>query len=298
MERVDIKIGFQCNNLCKFCVQGRKRDTLPTKTREEVAKALKEAYNNNKREVVFTGGEPTMHPEILDFVRMAKDMGYPTIQLQSNGRMFSYRKFCVDAIKAGATHFSPALHGSSAEIHDYLTSVPGSYEQTVGGIKNLKELGQYVMINSVITSHNYKDLPRLATLLVGLHVDQFQFAFIHLGGTAFKNRRWITPRKSDIMPYVKKGLDIGIRNNKMVTTEAIPFCLMQGYEECIAENIMPKATIYDANFVVEDYDQYRKDSGKGKIKAEKCKKCKFYNVCEGPWNEYPELFGWDEFNPQ
>lgn len=298
MERVDVKVGFKCNNQCKFCVQGRKRDNLPTKDKEEVARALKEAYNENKEEVVFTGGEPTLHPDILEFVRIAKEVGYKEIQLQSNGRMFSYKKFCVDAIQAGVTQFSPALHAPTPKVHDYLTSAPGSYEQTVKGIKNLKELKQYVLTNTVITTKSYKALPQLARLLVDLHVDQYQFAFPHLGGTAFENRHWITPKISNIMGYVKKGLDIGIRKNKIVTTEAIPFCLMQGYEDYIAENIMPKASIYDANFVVKDYEKYRKESGKGKVKADKCQQCKFYYICEGPWREYPDLFGWDEFEPQ
>jgi len=53
MQRVDIKIGFQCNNRCKFCVQGSKRDYLPAKTEKEVERSLKEAYGQGKNEVVF-----------------------------------------------------------------------------------------------------------------------------------------------------------------------------------------------------------------------------------------------------
>ena len=41
-------------------------------------------------------------------------------------------------IAAGATEFSPSLHGSTAAIHDELTQAPGSFDQTVAGLKNLK----------------------------------------------------------------------------------------------------------------------------------------------------------------
>ncbi len=36
------------------------------------------------------------------------------------------------------------------------------------------------MTNSVVTKSNYRELPKLASLLVKLGVKQFQFAFIHI----------------------------------------------------------------------------------------------------------------------
>jgi len=209
--------------------------------------------------------------------------------------MFSYNNFCLKTIKAGATQFSPAVHGPNPKIHDFLTSVKGSFEQTVQGIKNLKKLNQYVLTNTVITSTNAQYLPQIAKLLVNLGVNQYQFAFIHISGRAAENKDWIVPQKSKIIKYVKKGLDIGIKANRKVMTEAIPYCLMQGYENYIAEEVIPPSVVYDAGFVVEDYEKYRKN--KGKAKGPNCSKCKYNKICEGPWKEYPEIFGWEEFKP-
>jgi len=295
MERVDLKIGFLCNNRCKFCVQGDKREICEFKEKEELEKNLEESYREGKREVVFTGGEPTLHPRFLDLVKYAKYLGFEEIQIQTNGRLLSYYDFCVKIVKAGATQFSPAIHGHNAEIHDFLTSSPGSFEQTTQGVKNLRKLNQYILTNTVITTRNYRFLPEIARLLMELDVDQFQFAFIHLGGRAYENRDWITPKKSKAMPYIKKGLDIGIKAGKKVTTEAIPYCFMEGYENCIAENIIPEAKVYDIDFTLDDYTNYRKTQGKAKCPD--CVKCKYFKVCEGPWKEYPELFGWEEFIP-
>jgi MoaA/NifB/PqqE/SkfB family radical SAM enzyme len=295
MQRVDIKIGFNCNNNCVFCVQGKKRERLKFKTKDEVEKSLKESYRQGKDEVVFTGGEPSLHPDFLDFIALAKKIGFKEIQIQTNGRMFAYYDFCLKTVKAGATQFSPALHGSTAKIHDELTKAPGSFEQTVQAIKNFKKLNQYILTNTVITGLNYKDLPNIAGLLVDLGVDQFQFAFVHILGTAAENKDWLVPRKSEVAPYVKPGLDIGARAGKKVSTEAIPYCLMTGYEDYISEDFIPETRIYDIDFVVEKYEDYRRSSGKAK--REECKNCKFYKKCEGPWKEYVEMFGWDEFKP-
>ncbi|MFH1551653.1 MAG: radical SAM protein [bacterium] len=295
MERVDIKIGFRCNNYCKFCVQGEKRESLAFKSKKEIEKALKESFKQGKREVVFTGGEPTLHPDFLSLVRVAKDNGFKEIQIQTNGRMFTYNDFCLKTIKAGATQFSPALHGSNSRVHDFLTGIKGSFQQTLQGIKNLKKLNQYVLTNTVITSKNYQSLPEIAQLLVSSGVDQFQFAFIHISGRANQNKDWIVPKKTKVMSYIKKGLDIGIKANKIVTTEAIPYCLMQGYEKYVAEKIIPKTSVYDIDFAIDDYTEYRKNQGKAK--GLDCLKCKYYKICEGPWKEYPEIYGWGEFKP-
>jgi radical SAM protein with 4Fe4S-binding SPASM domain len=295
MKRVDIKIGFNCNNLCQFCVQGDKRYKFKNKTLAEIKKSLKEAQEQGSEGVVFTGGEPAIHPDILAAVSFAKDLGFEVIQIQSNGRMFAYLDFCKKLIKAGVNEFSPALHGSKPEIHDELTCSPGAWQQVIQGIKNLKSLNQYVLTNTVINSKNYQDLPDLAKLFVNLGVDQFQFAFVHILGTAAKNKDWLVPKMSEVMPFVKQGLNIGINAGKVVMTEAIPYCLIQDYKDYIAEKIMPETRVVDAEGIIESYAYYRWNEGKAKRKE--CEACKYFKICEGPWKEYPEIYGWEEFKP-
>jgi len=295
MQRVDIKLGFACNNHCLFCVQGDKRERFGPRSKEQIRSDLVEGRRNGAAGVVFTGGEPSMQKTLLASVRLAKKLGYRVIQIQSNGRRFAYRDYCEQLTAAGANEFSPALHASIAELHDELTAAPGSYQQTLQGIKNLKEMGHSVITNSVITSKNYRDLPDLARLFVSLGVDQFQFAFVHVLGSAHENRDWLVPRKSEIMPYVHEGLRVGRDAGVRCMTEAIPYCFMQGYEEFVAEQIIPVTRVYDADQTMENYTEYR--INEGKAKAPQCKECVYDNVCEGPWREYPEQYGWDEFVP-
>lgn len=293
-KRIDIKIHFNCNNHCDFCAQGHKRKFIKPKTLQEIQKILTDAQKNNIEGVVFTGGEPCLHPDIIECIKTASELGFKDIQLQTNARMLSDFNFCKKLKLAGLTEVGPSLHGSKPQIHNKLTHSK-SFHQTVAGIINSKKLGLKVITNTVITSLNYKDLPDIAKLLVYLKVDQFQFAFIHIVGTAWENRKWIVPKKTIIMPYVYKALDYGIKSKIPCYTEAIPYCLMKGYENCIAERIIPDGPVADANFYLEDYTKYRKE--KGKIKHKKCKKCYYYNICEGPWKEYPEIYGWSEFKP-
>lgn len=294
-DRVDLKVGFRCNNFCHFCVQGEKRGSLPAKDMAQLRQELEAGRKKGRTSLVLTGGEPTLHPKFLDVVACARELGYDDIQVQTNGRLFCYEPFVRKLLAAGVTEFSPSLHGSRPEIHDFLTGSPGSFLQTVSGIRNVKKLGARVITNSVVTKPNYRDLPELARLLVSLGVDQYQFAFIHIGGRAAQNKDWIVPRKALIEPWVKRGLDVGRAAGVRVMTEAIPYCRLRGYEDCIAENIMPETMIFDADSVTESYAAYRHNEGKAK-RAE-CRRCRYDRVCEGPWKEYPEIFGWEEFEP-
>jgi MoaA/NifB/PqqE/SkfB family radical SAM enzyme len=163
------------------------------------------------------------------------------------------------------------------------------------GIKNLVRLGQRVITNTVLTSRNFRELPELARLLVDCGVYQYQFAYVHIVGTAHTHREWLPPRKRDIMPLVFAGLDVGRAAGVRCMTEAIPFCLMRGYEEHVAERIIPESIIYDADQVIADYGAYRRTEGK--LRGPACPSCYYYDQCEGPWREYPGLFGWEEFVP-
>lgn len=294
MKRADLKVGFSCNNHCLFCVQGKKRERFGDKTTVQIKKEMRRAVKDCQ-EVVLTGGEPTIRPDILELVGYAKSIGFKVIQIQTNGRLFAYRSFCEQMIGAGATEFSPALHGHTAGLHDYLTGSPGSFSQTTKGIRNLKSLGQKIITNTVITKSNYRHLPQIADLLVSLAVDQFQFAFVHALGSAGENFDSIVPRMELVEPFVKKGLDIGIKAGKTVMAEAIPYCLMRGYEKYAAERIIPDSKIYDYNKIIDDFTWARRYEGKSK--GPLCDQCKKNKICEGPWKEYPKKFGWKEFTP-
>lgn len=293
-KRLDIKTGFTCNNNCRFCVQAHKKKfgNRPTK---DIKKDLEKARKTKCKGVVFTGGEPTIRDDIIELVSYAKTLGFERIQIQTNARMLSYKNFCRELINAGANEFSPAIHGHIADLHEYLTRSKGSFNQTVKAIKNLRALNQYIITNTVVVKPNYRYLPNLAKLLVKLKVDQFQFAFAHAVGNAYKYYEQMMPWVSLASPYIKKGLQIGIDNGTKVMAEAMPFCTMEGYEKYCSEFYIPRTEIRDINSFDPAFEKTRKEQGK--IKFSQCKECKFDIICEGPWKEYPEKRGSDEFKP-
>ncbi len=290
----DIKLGYSCNNNCLFCVVADKRGFADSST-AEAKKQLELAHENGAQGVVLTGGEVTIRRDIFEIVSHAKSLGFEIIQIQTNGRMLSSKEFCSKIISAGATEFSPALHGHVADLHDYLVQSKNAFAQTVNGIKNLKSLDAYVITNSVVTRPNHHYLPELVRLLLELNVDQFQLAFVHANGNAHSNFDHIVPSASIAAEYMKRALDIAKGSGKKMMVEAMPFCLMQGYEQYCAEKYIPFTEIREPASYTPDFGKVR--VSEGKCKGESCKLCIHFDACEGPWREYPEKRGWSEFKP-
>jgi len=294
MIRLDIKTNFSCNNRCRFCSQGNKRNMYADRTAKEIQKALRKARKNCD-EVVFTGGEPTIRKDIIELVGFARKLKYKVIQMQSNGRMFHYGEFCDDLIGAGVTEFSVSVHGHNAELHDYLTCSKGCFSQVISGIENLKARNQAVMTNTVITKPNYRFLPDIARLLASLRVKQFQLSFVYPVGRAEENFESIVPKMSLTAPYIKKGLDIGIEAGIRVMSECVPYCIMDGYENYIAEEVIPIAKVDAADEIIDNFTEFRRKVIRSK--GPECPKCIYYDSCECTCRGYTEHFGWNEFRP-
>jgi MoaA/NifB/PqqE/SkfB family radical SAM enzyme len=297
IKRAVIVVGFACNNNCRFCVTAGKRVSGEKET-AQIKSEIEEAFSNGAREIVFTGGECTIRKDIIDLVAFAKKRGFLIIQIQTNGRSFADVEFCKRIVRSGMNEFAPALHGHTAQLHDFLTRRPGSFRQTVLGIHNIRKLTKSrlaILVNTVITKYNYKFLPEIADLLIKLEVHQYQFAFVHAMGNALKNFKQVVPRKTDVIPYVKRGLAEGLKMNIRVMAEAIPLCLMQGFEQCVSEFHMPSTDIWEKGYTVTDFERVRKNDAK--VRFDQCGRCKRFVACEGPWKEYPQFYGAEEFKP-
>lgn len=294
-RRLDLKVGYTCNNNCLFCVVGHMKGAhrdFSTQEIKDIMSHSRESFND----VVMTGGEFTIRKDCLELLRHARKLNYH-INVQTNGRMLSYKTFCKEFVDAAGPKLSFLIspHSADENIHNSLTRTD-SWKQTVKSIALLLEMKQLLGTNSVITKMNYKGIPDLAKMLAAMGVKFMTFAFVQAMGNAEKNIDMILPRKSDVAPYVKKGLQIGIDNGVGVAAESLPPCFLTGgYEHCTNELFSPPVRSISKDRVIEDFITTRKTVEK--IKGPNCKRCIYCNFCEGPRRQYPEYYGWSEFIP-
>jgi organic radical activating enzyme len=79
-----VLVTYECDRKCDFCVNAgfvNKRKGFMTK--QIFTKGLQWAKDNGKEGIVLNGGEPTLHPNLLEFAMLAKDYGL-TVTLFTN----------------------------------------------------------------------------------------------------------------------------------------------------------------------------------------------------------------------
>jgi len=293
--KVEILLGWVCNNNCMFCSVGHKLAERKIKKWETVKKHIDYGKKVKAETISFSGGEPTIINYLEEAVKYAKKLGFRTIEIQSNGRMFSYPEFAKKIVEAGANRFLISIHADNPELGDAMNRVRGSFEQTVKGIRNLKKLGvENLRFSVVINKLNYKRLNEIMEFLlnfepIGIHVN-----YTIIDGHAYTYRESIMPPKmSDVAPYVHEAINRIKNAGKEIWIYSFPYCLMKGYEFAIAEK-----GNFDSRLIGPDFNvSLQENRHKHRIKSESCKKCRYYNVCLGPWKRYARIFGFEEFKP-
>lgn len=293
-SRLDLKLTFQCNNRCVFCVQGDKRSTEADRGHDRARAEIK-AHRAGCDGIVFTGGEVTLRSDLPELVAYSRELGYRHVQVQSNGRRMSYAPYLDALCDAGMTEFAPAIHGATSATHDALTRARGSFVQSLRAVERARKRGVRVVLNSVLVRQNIGELVAMVRLFARLGVAQSQLAFVHALGTAEQNFADVVPRYRDLAAPLREALLTGERLGMRMMTEAVPYCLLRGLERFAAEAIMPATAILDGSRSIASYADYRWNEGKAR--GPNCDACRFAGVCEGPWREYPERFGWEEFVP-
>ena len=288
-SKIDLLCGYTCNNNCLFCfVKGRsQRD----RTTEEVKSILNELKSDGCNLIFFNGGEPTIRSDFLELVRYAKAIGIQHVCVTSNGRMFYYKEFAKEVAQAGLELAIISIHGADSKTHDFLTQTPGSFAQTIQGMQNLIDAGVLVTSNTTIVKQNYKQLPRIISMLSKFKLGWKQFILVHPGGAAWQNFEMVVPTITEVTPYLHKALSMKSAVN--VGVEGIPYCFMQGYESFVKESQTRK--LVGLGFRIDDVPKSRKEEAK--IKSPECSGCRYNDECEGVWRAYAERYGLGELKP-
>lgn len=266
-------VGSVCDNKCIYCYN--KHETRRySRTIKDIESEMLSAKKKGAENLEIIGGEPTIRSDFKKILLYAKQIGYKNIDIISNGRMFSYINFC----KMICPYINKAIvkiMSNKPHIHDSISQVSGSLEQTLCGIKNLQKFGARVIANITITEQNYISLLETVDYLINLGVRSFLLEFVKPFGTASKNFEKIAPRLSDIMFCVFKTLDLEYKT-KWIKVQGIPYCLMKNCQDHIIDF---------------------KSNQSAKIKFSGCKQCKYFDSCGGVWKEYVKIYGTSEFKP-
>jgi 12,18-didecarboxysiroheme deacetylase len=112
--------------------------------------------------VLFSGGEPLMHPDLLTLVEHAVNSGMRAV-ISTNGTLID-REMAGQLKRFGLSYVGISLDGVEA-THDRFRGQTGAFAAAMEGVRNCQEAGIKVGLRFTINKHNYQEIPAIFDLI-------------------------------------------------------------------------------------------------------------------------------------
>jgi MoaA/NifB/PqqE/SkfB family radical SAM enzyme len=245
----------RCNLNCRHCYinpEQHGKDTLPLSVINDWLGIFSERHNAVN--VIFLGGEPTLHPDLSFAVKRARKLGYQSVTIDTNGYLFNdiLSRVTPDEVD----YFSFSLDGATRETNDAIRG-KGCFDTCISGIQKTLSSGFGVSLIYTASNHNFHELDGMVSLLQTLGIHRFFIQVIGIRGksTAVEPESLQVPRSDwlrNIPEIAKKVAEKGI-------TVTYPKVFLDPEEifECaglVADNyfIFPNGRVYQCP-LCEDY---------------------------------------------
>jgi len=236
-----------CNLKCRHCYinpEQHGREMLGIGTIEKWLAAFTGKFRTAN--VIFLGGEPTLHPDLPQAVKSARRLGYQSVTVDTNGYLF--HDFLSKVTPSDLDYLSFSLDGAIPEVNDALRG-QGSYEACLSGLQKAKSSGFSTSMIYTVSRANLDGLESMVPLLSDLKPDRFFIQVIGIRGKSVESMGQNLQVSPDdwlrVIPRVaRKIADLGI-------TVTYPKVFLERSEtfECagnVADNyfIFPNGRVY------------------------------------------------------
>jgi len=277
-----IRVIFHCNQSCRFCFVSTH---LPTADDAQVRDAIIRSGRAGHR-ITLTGGEPTLHPRLAEYVALAHAESPHPVSLQSNAIRLAEPGRVEALVAAGLRRVHVSLHGSSAAVSDAITEAPGTFEETVRGLDALYAQPLLsLVIQCVVTWRNRHDLLDFVRLLAGRWPRaELGLSLVAPSSDLVPRDRELIPRYRDVIPAmeaaVREAAARGITFGGFASMCGVPLCLV--------------STETQADIMAEIPEGFDRGAF---IHPPACAGCALRTRCYGVRRGYLELYGDEELRP-
>jgi len=174
-------ITHRCNMNCKHCYETAGTHKRKELGKEEVIKAIDILADNGVTSLAFSGGEPSIHPHILEYISHARKKGL-YVAMATNGYILADESRCKKFIDAGLQFVQISIDSIDPYSHDTFRGVKGSWKKACKAVKNFSAYDVFVEVAMTITADNYHQIQDMMELARDLGADWLMlFNFIPTG---------------------------------------------------------------------------------------------------------------------
>ncbi len=319
-----VLVGATCNNNCSFCMEADRpgRRAHVTAQTDEDIRAMISAHER-RDEVLFTCGEPTQAPALLEHLAWARNEGFRVIGVISNGRRLSYGGVARRLVQAGANRLTVSVHGHTAQLHDSQTRTPGSFQQTVAGLHRALVLRRTfaaleVHTSTVVSRRTLEHVAAIHEFLARLDPDLMVFnVMMPVGRGEQRLATWMPAYAEVAETFGQLAATLDEQRLRQLRLVDLPLCVgrdlpfplwgeperFQQYERAGSSGLKGQAADVDpgAARLVADGSYHltgreEKDHTL-RVKPAPCEACAAASTCPGIYRRYVEALGHHELRP-
>lgn len=141
-----IEVNSNCNMDCPLCFsEARPGFSL---TLEEVEQMLDDLVRTegNPEVVQFSGGEPTIHPQIIEFVRAAQARHIPFVMINTNGKRIAHDDRFLEQLNEVLPSLYFQFDGFTPETYRILRGDANVIDEKLRALDRLAQIGMNVTI--------------------------------------------------------------------------------------------------------------------------------------------------------
>lgn len=257
----------------------------------------------NYTDINFTGGEPTLHPELDKIISYAVSKGY-NVRITTNGVKLADMNLLKKLYDAGLKRILFSIHHSDPEEARKINNIhEEDLSYTLRGVENADKLGIDININITIIKQNYKDLLNIVKMLVPRfsNIHHFNFNFVDVTGNVFNLKQGlmpqeIVPKYSEAEKYLLESFKYLDQLGISFRFERAPLCYAGGFEHKNSNANRLAGTEFHVTINFEK-EEIIHDNLLYLGKSDVCKICTLNDFCNGLEKNYIDLYGVNELYP-
>lgn len=145
------EVTHRCNLPCKHCYLPDHLDHGELSL-EEIDGLFGQLSAAGTTFLTLTGGEVLARSDFLQILALAQSHHF-ALKVLTNASMVTDE--VADAfVAAGVMEVSVSVYGGTAEVHDAVTDLPGSFDRTVAGIRRMQARGLHVVVKTPLLTLN------------------------------------------------------------------------------------------------------------------------------------------------
>jgi len=162
-----LEITQACNLKCLHCYTGemhkQSNSILPV---DDWINILKQLFYAGCRNIQFIGGDPCIYPELIPLLDFAGTKGFDLVTVFTSATVLSEK--IINCFSKNNINIRLSIYGHTAQIHDAITQINGSFERTVANIKQLLVQNIKVSPAVIIMRENQHCIEEIKTFIESL----------------------------------------------------------------------------------------------------------------------------------